>query len=374
MLQIKMLLIKHRAALWDRTALHTLNVLFFIVITNTCTHPKGLTSRVIHTAIFAYQDSAHQSVHIHYKPSDNTQPDIHTLPSRLPSQQSKHSCQNSGTSNTTIVIRPGSARERQREKKTWMLNWHFWTTHMLQIGPLLVGSTFPASLLFFSPFTPFFHSCYLHPCLSNTLSFLPSIYFFLSFAPGTVHCCLTSALITAPGRPLSTSRLACESTRPRAVITLKSSKSGHVKLRKVFQEPTQVSEEVNWKLAQGQICMSKYTWWFRLHHKVGLELQSLDISVSKCCRSGLWVWGQVWTRVRNPVGTQKLRNQNFCLKYSQQALFGWTGCNNIFSPFPSQIPGKKRKSSLEKFGFISTADPMQNVTQWKNKVEHLELL
>lgn len=118
----------------------------------------------------------------------------------------------------------------------------------------------PRITSFFPPlFTSFCHSCYSPPSLSNSLSFLPSIYLFFSFAPGTVHCCLTSALITAPGRPPSTSRLTCESTRPRAVITLKSSKSGHVKLTEVFREPTQVSEGVSWKLARGQICMSKQT-------------------------------------------------------------------------------------------------------------------
>ena len=47
-----------------------------------------------HTPIFAYQDPAHKRVHIHYKLSDNTLPDTHALPSRLPSEYSKHSCQN----------------------------------------------------------------------------------------------------------------------------------------------------------------------------------------------------------------------------------------------------------------------------------------
>lgn len=166
------------------------------------------------------------------------------------------------------------AREREREKKRCIGCWTDTSRQLtLQIGPLEVESTFPPSLVFFFfLFTPFCHSCYSPPSLSDVLSFLPSLYFYLSFAPGTVHCCLTSALITAPGRPPSTSRPACESTRLRGVITLKSSKSGHVKLREVFREPTQVSEGVSWKLARGQICMSKYTWWFRLHRKVGLKL------------------------------------------------------------------------------------------------------
>merc|ERR1712035_194206 len=114
---------------------------------------------------------------------------------------------------------------------------------MLQLGHLHVGSAFPAFLLFF--FSPFHSSLSLTLFTSLSRSFLPYCCLDLSFAPGTVLCCLTSALITAPGRPPSTSRLACESTRPRAVITLKSSKSGHVKLREVFREPTQVSEGVN---------------------------------------------------------------------------------------------------------------------------------
>lgn len=95
-------------------------------------------------------------------------------------------------------------------------------------------------------FFPSIHSFLSFTLRSNTLSFLRSIYLYLSSAPGTALCCLTSALITAPGRPpSSTSRLACESTHPRAVITQKSSKSGHVKLREVFREPTQVSEGVS---------------------------------------------------------------------------------------------------------------------------------
>ena len=101
-------------------------------------------------------------------------------------------------------------------------------------------------------------------------------------ASGTVHCCLTSALVTARQRPPSTSRLACESTRPRAGITLKSSKSGHVKLTEVFREPTQVSEGVSWKLAQGKICMSKYAiQWFRLWTKVGPNLTVSAVEVQQ---------------------------------------------------------------------------------------------
>lgn len=99
------------------------------------------------------------------------------------------------------------------------------------------------SLLHF--FFPSIYSFLSFMLRSNALLFLHSIYLHLSFAPGTALCCPTSALITAPGRPPSTSRLACESTRPRAVITQKSSKSGHVKLREVFREPTQVSEGVS---------------------------------------------------------------------------------------------------------------------------------
>lgn len=113
----KMLLIKH-TELHCRSTKYCINQMFyFVIVHHTRTHPKGLTSGVSHTPIFAYQDAAHQSVHFHYKPSENTQPDIHTLPSRLPLQHSKHSCQNSGTSNTSIVRWLGRARERQREKK-----------------------------------------------------------------------------------------------------------------------------------------------------------------------------------------------------------------------------------------------------------------
>lgn len=69
-----------------------------------------------------------------------------------------------------------------------------------------------------------------------------SVCSFLSLAAGTADRRLTSALKTAPGRPPSASCLTCESTRPRAGITLESSKSAHVKLTEVFREPTQVSE------------------------------------------------------------------------------------------------------------------------------------
>lgn len=137
-------------------------------------------------------------------------------------------------------------------------------------------------------FFPLFSLAHIiHPLLClipflSTSHFQPLPLFF--FAPGTVHCCLTSAFITAPRRPPSTSRLTCESTRPRAGITLKSSKSGHVKLTEVFREPTQVSEGVSWKLAQGQICMSKYTRWFRLETKVGPNLAVNAVDPAWRCR------------------------------------------------------------------------------------------
>lgn len=71
-----------------------------------------------HTAIFAVGDTALRHVHIHYKPSDNTRPDTHahthTLPSRLQSQHSKRSCQNSGTSNTAIDRWLWRSRKRLR--------------------------------------------------------------------------------------------------------------------------------------------------------------------------------------------------------------------------------------------------------------------
>lgn len=137
-------------------------------------------------------------------------------------------------------------------------------------------------------------------------------------------CCLTSALITAPGRPPSTSRLTCESTRPRGVITLKSSKSGHVKLREVFQEPTQVSEGVNSKLLEARFacqntlddsdCITS-----------GTETRFSKVSHGlcvRCCRFDLFAWSQVWTRVRTPVGTQTLANQNFGLNCNKQVLLG----------------------------------------------------
>lgn len=63
----------------------------------------------------------------------HTQLDIHTLPSRLLLQHSKHSCQNSRTSNTTIARWLGRTRDWQREMTgKEMLKWHLWTT---QVGP-----------------------------------------------------------------------------------------------------------------------------------------------------------------------------------------------------------------------------------------------
>lgn len=109
---------------------------------------------------------------------------------------------------------------------------------------------------------------------------------------------------------------------------------------KVFREPTQVSKGVNWKLAGGQICTSKYTWLVRLlHHNV--QLQTLQMSRSRFCRLGLLAWRQMWTRVRDPIGTHRLAVQNISLNCSKQVLLGWTGCNNSFSTFPSQISGAK---------------------------------
>lgn len=145
---------------------------------------------------------------------------------------------------------------------------------MFQTGPLQVRSALLVSHRFSTVF-PLSH--YSPLCLIPFLSASQSnlFLFFFFCAPGTVQCCLTSPLITAPQSPPSTSRLTCESTRPRAGITLKSYKSGHVKLTEVFREPTQVSEGVSWKLAQGQICMSKYTRWFRLQTKVGPKHRKL---------------------------------------------------------------------------------------------------
>lgn len=206
----------------------------------------------------------HRHFHITYRPSDNTQTDIHTLPSRLLSQLFEHSCQNSETSNTTIVRAPvkKSAKNPKHTNSCWSD-----TYGRLKYSKQTLRRLDPCSSyhIFFSTVLP--HSHYspllcLIPFLSTSQSNL--FLFFFPPAPGRVHCCLASALITARRRPPSTSRLTCESTRPRAGITLKSSKSGHVKLTEVFREPTQVSEGVSWKLAQGQICMSKHTLWFRL--------------------------------------------------------------------------------------------------------------
>lgn len=150
----------------------------------------------------------------------------------------------------------GGQRKTDREEDM-MLNWHFWKT-CAPNWTFAGGIYIPCFISFFPPFIPFCHSCYV-----------PT----LSFAPGTALCCPTSALITAPGRPPSTSRLACESTRPRAVITQKSSKSGHVKLREVFREPTQVSEGVSWKFSlRPDLHVKKSPRWFRVHHKVVLKL------------------------------------------------------------------------------------------------------
>lgn len=116
-----------------------------------------------------------------------TQPDIHTLPSRLPSQHSKHSCQNSGTSNTTIFRWLGRAGERQSEKKTCNGCWTdtsgqltFSTSGLCRLNPHSLHCFF-----FSSPFHSFL-SLILFTSLSHDLSFLPSIYLYLSFAPGTV--------------------------------------------------------------------------------------------------------------------------------------------------------------------------------------------
>lgn len=117
------------------------------------------------------------------------------------------------------------------------------------------GFTFPASFSFL--FFIFF---------SSTYAFISALY--SSIASGMQHCCPTSALITASERPPSTSRLACESTCPRGIITLKSSKSGHVKLREVFQEPTQVSEGVSGKLEAIFACQNT----LKLHDKKGLKV------------------------------------------------------------------------------------------------------
>lgn len=62
----------------------------------------------------------HRPFHITYRPSDNTQTDIHTLPSRPPSQLFEHSCQNSETSNTTIVREPEkSAKNPKHTNSCW---------------------------------------------------------------------------------------------------------------------------------------------------------------------------------------------------------------------------------------------------------------
>lgn len=51
---------------------------------------------------------------------------------------------------------------------------------------------------------------------------------------------------------------------------------------------------------------------------------------------------QVWTWVRNPVGTKRFANQNFCFYFS--TFFSWTGCHQIFFwSFQFQISGKKKR-------------------------------
>lgn len=242
----------------------------FIVVTHTCTHPKGWTSR--HTNICiprcCTQKCPHplQTIRQHSQTYTPFPPDCrHSTPSTAVKTQGLPTLQ-------YLDGLGGLEKDRARRRHvmdaelTLLDNSH--SPHRAFAGWIHI----PCIASFFLPLsTPFCHSSYSPLCLMISLSFPQSTSTSL-LLQARFHCCLTSALITAPGSPPSTSRLACESTCPRAVITLKSSKSGHVKLREVFREPTQVSERVSWKLAQGRICMSKHTPWFRLHHKMGLKI------------------------------------------------------------------------------------------------------
>lgn len=258
----------------------------------------------------------------------HTQLDIHTLPSRLLLQHSKHSCQNSRTSNTTIARWLGRTRDWQREMRgKEMLKWHLWTT---QVGP--PAPTVPSflSLMWSTSFsfrslplnTPPF--CSRHePLLSHISSHNSSGKTSLNLTPRMwVH---TSE------RSNNTEILQIRSCQIKGGIS-----GAHPSLRRG-------------QLAQGHICMSKYAEWLTLHHKLRLE-RGLWVSYSLW---DLFLRSQVQTRVRNPHGMQGLANQNFWLNCSKQVLLGWIGCNNIFSPFTFQILGKKNNLSTV---FIFTGD------------------
>lgn len=110
----------------------------------------------------------------------------------------------------------GQSKTRRGGEMWWMSNWRFsGASDICRLDSYYRPCLFIPHPLLLIYVTHFIHFL----VFSNALSFLPS--FQPSFCPR--HGPL--------GRPPSTSRLACESTCPRGVITLKSSKSGHVKLR-----------------------------------------------------------------------------------------------------------------------------------------------
>lgn len=103
---------------------------------------------------------------IYYKPLDNTQPDIHTLPLRLPSQLFEHSCQNSGNSSTTIVRRPEKTQKTRSDCWADTYGWLICsrpTLCRLDLHSLHHFFFPPFSLL---PLTQLIHP----PSLSNSLS------------------------------------------------------------------------------------------------------------------------------------------------------------------------------------------------------------
>lgn len=356
--RVRLLLIEHTGLHYGSKRCLVNQIYYFLSMSHTRSYsPSGLnlwSHRHTHTPIFACRYTAHQSVHIHYKPSHNTQPELHTLPSRLPSQHSKHSCQNSGTSNTTIVRWLGGARRRRRAKKTWC-----WTDTseqpVLQIGPLQVGSSFPASFLFS-----------LHSLLSVIhITFQHSLVPPLNL-PLPLLCSRHGALLSHISSHNSSGTTSLLNLTPRMwVHTSKSSNNTEILQIRSCQIKGGISG-AHPSLRRGQLktlpearfACQKIPSLILSASQTGTEAQSLTQS-ARCCTSrfGLLVWSQVWTRVRNPVGTQKLANQNFSLNCSKQELLGWTGSNNIFSPFPFQIPGKERSFSFVKYAFISTADP-----------------
>lgn len=164
-----------------------------------------------------------------------------------------------------------------------------------------------------------------------SISFHPTFYLCLSFAPGAVLCCLTSALITAlEDLPQPHASHVSMWARPRGAITLKSSKSAHVKLREVFQEPTQVSEGVNWELLE-----ARFTCQNTLDDSDYITKWGWN-SVSVSPKPQRWCGPACWWEVRCGHGwevmlTQRQTAPNICLNCKQEVELGiWTSRQQIW--------------------------------------------